>query len=251
MQETKEVKHTALGGSAIERAIACPASIIMQMNPNKTLPEVESLYASRGTNMHLLAEQTIISKLRKIKNPDDKTVIEDIKLSDTDKSLTQGYIDYILNDLKSTEALKLFIEPKLYSDLNKQISGSIDALVVNKDSIFIVDLKTGFIQKRADDKQLYLYALLVYQNREKLGIKLKSFDMINLVIYQTSSFRKDKVVCINLKELLKFETDIKKTLTRLKELAIIAKNGGDMPEVKRGDHCKFCKVKDWCTLGGR
>lgn len=246
-EKDKEVVHTLLGGSAIERAIKCPASVIMQLNPKKVIEKPTSDYADRGTNMHEVGENMILYNLHPESDRPDS-----IELAKKDKELVDGYIDYVVGLTKpKKDIIKVLVEPKLYSPLNKQISGSIDALVVKKNSIYVIDLKTGFLQKRADDYQLYLYSLLVYHNRKKLEIPNKCFDMINLVIYQTSSENPIKKCIIGLDELLAFEHKVKKTLTKLKELAKLATQGKKMPEVKKGKHCQWCKVRDYCLLGGR
>ncbi len=246
-KKPKVVKHTVLGGSAIERALKCPASIIMQLQPRKRTPRKESGYADRGSLMHEEAERRIFKQFNMGFDRKEQAIS-----NKTDDTLVNDYVEYVVGLTNDKKKLKSFyVEPKLYSHMNKEISGSIDALIVNDDNIYVVDLKTGFIQKPADDEQLYLYALLVYHNRKKLGIEDKSFENINLVIYQTSASNRVKKCAIGLAELLKFEKKIEKLLTRLKELGTMAKNKEDMPEVKAGKYCKFCPVSDWCMLGGR
>ncbi len=237
MTEKKIKKHTILGGSSLDRAFACPSSIVMQTIPANRVKDTSSVYAIRGDNMHQYAEDVLNRK-----EPS-------LKLGTKNREDVEGYIKFC-DDIIADKAIKYFVEPKLYSKMHKEISGAIDCLIVEKNCIHVIDLKTGFAQKYPETNQLYLYALLVYENRKLLKIDDESFESIKLTIYQTTASRPARSLRIMLKHLLEFEERLKKLLTNIKSLSKVVISGKKL-DINRGSHCKYCPVRDYCTLGGR
>ncbi len=236
--KTKKTVHTKLGGSALDRATVCPASVVLSLiKSNLNPPEEEKSYTLKGTRMHEYAESIL-----KDESPRDD-------LPKGELIAVQKYIDWAEEEIEKSD--KFYVEPKLYSKLHKEISGSIDLLTVSKNSITVADLKSGFMLKYADCLQLKLYAYLVYENRKKLKIKDSSFDSIKLVIYQTSSAMTPNIYLTDIEELLDFRDDILiNTVDEIKKAIKLKKQGKDL-KVNSTKECKFCPVSLYCKTGGR
>lgn len=237
MSKNKPTVHTALGGSSIERAYKCPSSVILsQIDKCKNPTEEEKSYTLKGTRMHEYAEAVL-----KRKTPGD--------IPPAELEALQGYVDWAEKEIE--KGVKYFIEPKLYSKIDASISGSIDLLVVYKNSIMIADLKTGFMLKKADDYQLKLYAMLVYDNRKLLKISDKAFESVKLAIYQTTSKYTPNIYITDVEELEEYKEEIVLGTVKKLKKGIKKKLKGKDLKVSEGAYCKFCPVSLYCKTGGR
>lgn len=123
-----------------------------------------------------------------------------------------------------------------YSSVSEnEIPGTIDVVGVSDDSIYVGDFK-GFLDVEAkDNAQLLIAALALSKVYDK---DTATIEIINI----KGSYNKKNSETVDVFDLLKFETSLKKTM----QAVLDVKSGDLKPEFYEGEHCKYCPGFDSC-----
>ena len=139
--------HALLSASSAHRWLACPPSAIAGTD----YPDLDTAYAREGTLAHEVAEG--IARGEYFEAPDGTTV-EMLACAD-------GYRDYIQEQTKSANATVLLEQRVDYSPWVPGGFGTCDCLILQGDTLTIIDYKygRGVPVSAEDNPQLMLYAL--------------------------------------------------------------------------------------------
>ena len=144
-------KHARLSASRTERFMACPGSVLLE---NQMPYEPPGEAAETGTRIHELGERLLSGE------EPSKLLLKD-KVDATELAMAQDYADFV-NRLCENPRKKL-IEVNLddgLKSLHPALGGTADAILVEGNTLHVVDLKTGRIPVDAEDnKQMLTYAL--------------------------------------------------------------------------------------------
>ena len=213
--------HSNLGPSSAHRWLACPGSVAAIA----ALPTTDetSPWAAEGTKAHDLAE--IILRGYDI-DPDEY----EQEMFD----YVQVYVDYV-NQL-GKEADAVIIEERVdFSEWVQDGFGTADAIIVQKKTLHVVDLKYGMgVRVDADENpQGMLYALGAYALTE-ITHEIEQF-VIHIV-----QPRLDHITAwsISISDLLSWAEWVRERA----EIAL----SDDAPRVPGEKQCKFCEVKGSC-----
>ena len=151
MIEHTQRKHARLSASRTERFMACPGSVLLE---NQMPYEPAGEAAETGTRIHELGERLLSGE------EPSKLLLKD-KVDATELAMAQDYADFV-NTLCENPRKKL-IEVNLddgLKSLHPALGGTADAILVEGNTLHVVDLKTGRIPVDAEDnKQMLTYAL--------------------------------------------------------------------------------------------
>jgi hypothetical protein len=237
--------HALLGASSAYRWLECPPSARFEA----TFKDPGSLFALEGTIAHAVAEYCLTHEL------EDAAVLEQKNAFDlipelegmlkvfpdaTPKQMTEELIGmrrYVERYLDYVYALpgERFTEQRVdFSHLVPEGFGTADAIIMNGDTVEVVDLKYGKgIKVFADGPQTKLYALGALN---EYGFIFDSVTKVNLHIMQPRLDHVD-VHEMTIEALVQWGNDIK-------EIAKLAFKGEG--EYKAGAHCDFCKAGAVC-----
>lgn len=217
--------HSVIGASSASRWMECPASVKL----SEGIVEAPSPYAAEGTCAHELAEAALEDK-----DHDCKKFIgvsfNGVQVSAEMADYTQIYVDYVLEEAKEGD---LLIEEQFdLEHIYPGMFGTNDACVIKHDSISVIDLKygKGSIVDAEENPQLMYYALGAVPD-------LSDIASVKLVIVQPRVDEPIKEHVISASRLEKFAKELKAKAKRV---------FSEDPEIKTGDHCKFCKAKAIC-----
>ena len=220
--------HARLSASGSARWINCPGSVRMEANtPDKTSP-----FAMEGTAAHELAELVLTGGGscfdwvgRELIENNWHTVEHEMA------GHVQTYVDYV----KSFSGVHAYEQRVDFSDWVPEGFGTSDAIVIDGDTLRVIDLKYGKgLEVLAEDNtQGLLYALGAYSEAEL-------FHDIRRVVISIVQPRRDNISEweLNLDELLRWGERI----SQAAELALTA----DAPLVAGDKQCQFCKVRATC-----
>ena len=174
--------HSLISPSGASRWTACAGSVRLTMNEeNKT-----NAMAQRGTDIHQLGEmllrgETIIEATSIIREGEGS---EGMFYANRDMlEEAQQYFEYV-NTLATEPNAEIFAEAKVSIISEYDVSGHIDATVINGTTLHIIDLKTGRGQVSAEENlQLQLYALGSLDEHEMFY----DFDKVVLHIVQDNA----------------------------------------------------------------
>jgi len=146
MQHTDR-KHARLSASRMDRVMSCPGSYRLE---EKMPYEPAGEAAAIGTAIHELSERLLRGEaVNAIDYPDDHL------------NMALEYAEFINRLVENPR--KRMIEVKVdagLKTLHESLGGTADAVLVDKDHLHIVDLKTGRVLVEAEDnKQMLTYAL--------------------------------------------------------------------------------------------
>ena len=220
--------HARFGPSSMDRIMACPGSVKLS---DKAPAEKESEFAAEGTRAHELGELILaggyVSASDYIKDkggdyPDD--MIEAV-----DK-----YVEYV----DSIDTGECYLEEKLLFD--RELFGTADAIVVDGDTLHIIDYKHGMgvAVSPEENKQLLTYAGLALQD-ERLGLNGQVFGEIVLTIVQPRTAGE----AVNSWATTQDEVN----LHMLDVMAAIkVAKGRKKAPFAAGSHCRWCRCKTIC-----
>ena len=184
---------------------------------------VETPYTVRGSLLHEYAEMMI-----KNKNVDDFK--ETHSITDYEEYLIQSYVDAVWNEKDLIGANKLIVEEKRNITLyDNSINLIIDTLLVGKDTVSIIDLKTGNNDiDPNDNEQLLFYAYSIVND-------YKDVKEFRLSIFQKGKL---KTTVVSLDEVLDFF---------MSKFFIFEKIKNNDLEYNPSDKaCKYCAIRNTC-----
>lgn len=217
--------HAKLSASGAHRWATCPASVGMEEGKR----DKTSVYAAEGTDAHDLAEQC----LRNGTNADNylNCMVGDTLVSPEMIDAVQFYLDYVRN-----QKGQLLVEQRVdFSPWVAEGFGTADAIVINGDTISVIDLKYGKgVRVDAEENlQAILYALGTLNDYSFI----EEFGVFKLVIVQP---RLDHVSEWEIST--PYLKEFGKQLKEASELAL-----SDNPPFNPGEkQCRFCKAKATC-----
>lgn len=173
--------HSLISPSGASKWSACSASVRLTMNEeNKTNPMAE-----RGTNIHWLGELMLKGREDFIEN--SSVIKEDGKgMFYANKDMideARAYNDYV-RALATKPDAEIIAEAKVDCVPEHDITGHVDATVINGSTLHIVDLKTGRGAVSAEENlQMQLYALGCLREHEMFY----DFDEVVLHVVQDNA----------------------------------------------------------------
>lgn len=184
---------------------------------------VETPYTIRGSILHEFAELMV-------KNMEIETFIKEHKITDYEHYLVSGYVDAVWEEKQLIDAKEMIVEEKRNITLyDNSINLIIDTLLIGKDTVSIIDLKTGNNDIDPDDnEQLMFYAYSIVN------------DYIHIKNFRLSIFQKGKLktTVVSLDEVLDFF---------MSKFLVFQKINKNELEYNPSDKaCKFCAIKDTC-----
>jgi hypothetical protein len=209
--------HTLYSASSLDRLALCPPSARL----GKDIPDTSSKDAMRGTRIHELGEMLL----------NGENV--DIPGIDADElNIAKGYAEYVW-EVAGEEGV-IYVEESFHDALSiyhPDLGGTGDAVVVYKNNLHIIDLKSGKSPVSAkENKQMLTYGLGAI---EKHG--WDKFESVHLHIYQPGNISKESY-------------PVKRLGDWARELIQIAKRADDPFEKPNpsAKGCYFCKAKSVC-----
>ncbi len=223
--------HANFSPSSGDRYLNCPPALLLE----KQFPDEQSPYAAEGSAGHALAEYLIKKHLRKrVKRP-----VSDY-YSDELLEAVDEYVSFVIGVIEEArrKCLNPLIEAELRISLKHRVQecfGTADLVVVDNDTVRIIDLKLGKgVMVDADwNNQLMIYGL-------------GALDMVDM-LYDIRSV-KLTVVQPRLEHLSTWEIaadELRKWSTEeFEPKAKMALTGAG--NFKAGNHCRFCKARFQC-----
>lgn len=221
-------KHAKLSASGSSRWINCPGSV----SAEEGIVEKRSVFADEGSAAHELAEQSLVQNLH------PSNWLGEAFADWPDFTVDQEMIDAIViyrdfvNSLPGTKMIEQQID---FSDWVPEGFGTSDALVINNDTLHVIDLKygKGVPVSPENNSQAMLYALGAYAFTSGL------YDIKNVAITIVQP-RLDHIETweVSVERLLKFGNMVQqKAEAALEE---------DAPRVPGETQCRWCKAKATC-----
>ncbi len=182
MLDTKTTNgHSLISPSGASRWTQCPASVRLTMNDEDTTNKA----AQRGTDIHQLGE--LMLKGEKI--VEAQSYVRDYKdtgMFYANRDMVeeaQAYCDYVMA-LCTDPSHEMIAEANVEIIPEYDVSGHVDATVINGKTLHIVDLKTGRMAVSAESNlQMQLYALGSLDEHEMFH----DFDKVVLHIVQDNA----------------------------------------------------------------
>jgi hypothetical protein len=222
--------HAKLSASGSAKWSLCPGSVFAE----KDFPNTTSVFAEEGTAAHELAELLL-------RGDDELTLVGDVigvTLPDSGVVVTQDMYDYVQTYVSYVNSIsgELFVEQRVdFSHIAPDGFGTSDAIVINDNTMTIIDLKYGKgVRVDAENNtQGILYALGAVNDYGML-FHIKT---INIVIVQP---RLDHISewTIGIDELNRWGERLKQAA----ELAL-SENAPRSPGEKQ---CQWCRAKATC-----
>jgi len=231
----QESTHAYFSPSASSRWLNCPASLKLYEKLEK---EKTNKYAHEGTVCHEIAADCLVNKTDASKYLG--RVLEDVAITPELVDGMQLYIDEVKGLTKEFEAIGGGIEQKV--TINEDCSGTVDALIWNKDTLVCIDLKmgAGVVVSAQDNTQLKIYSAgalkWLYEK-----YKLRPTKVVNYII-QPRTPNPIRGAKYTTKEILKFIQDDVVPILRMKKTGELE----SLPCVPGEVQCKWCRIKD-CT----
>lgn len=189
---------------------------------------VETPYTIRGSLLHEFAEMMI-------KNKETDEFMEEHKITDYEHFLVQGYVDAVWQEKELINATEMIVEEKRNITLyDNSINLIIDTLLIGKDTVSIIDLKTGNNDiDPGDNEQLLFYAYSIINDY----IHINNF---RLSIYQKGKL---KTTVVTLDEVMDFFMS--------KFLVFQKINKNELEYNPSNKACKYCSIRDTCKERAR
>jgi hypothetical protein len=222
--------HAKLSASGSAKWSLCPGSVFAE----KDLPNTTSVFAEEGTAAHELAELLL-------RGDDELTLVGDVigvTLPDSGVVVTQDMYDYVQTYVSYVNSIsgELFVEQRVdFSHIAPDGFGTSDAIVINDNTMTIIDLKYGKgVRVDAENNtQGILYALGAVNDYGMLF----NIKTINIVIVQP---RLDHISewTIGIDELNRWGE-------RLKQAAELSLSD-NAPRSPGEKQCQWCRAKATC-----
>ena len=216
----------------------CPGSIPLA----EGIPDEGSTYAAWGTAGHSLAEVCLSEGT----NPAayEGRVFDGVEVDADMIDCVQKYVDYVRGI-----GGELLVEQRLPIDHitgEAEAKGTADAIIVLKDELIVIDLKTGRGVKvdAEDNEQLQIYALSALDEYSYLG----DFKQVRMGISQPRLDHVSESV-IGVKELRQFGVIVAASADKCRAAVEYHEKFGELHEkyLQPGDkQCRFCKAKATC-----
>lgn len=228
------MSHALLSPSGSHRWLACPPSARLEA----MFPDTTSEVAEEGTLAHHIAE---VSLKRSIGAIDSNTAAILLQRATTHVNYSFEMTDYVDTYISAIAEVMNF-NSKIYVEYKVDLSafvpgcyGTVDACVINGETLHVFDLKYGKgVKVDADENpQLMMYALGVISDAE-INANIK--DVICHIVQPRLSSH--STYYITSAELTAWGN------RTLRHAAIEAYTGGG--EFSTGEHCRFCKAKGVC-----
>ena len=214
------IAHASLGASNAHRWLECAGSVKAEIG----LPNTSSVFALEGTTAHDLAELTLTTTDGALDLFADQEMAEFVRI----------YTDYV-RSLSDAADLVLIEQRVDYSDWVPKGFGTADAIVLNGDTLNVVDLKYGIgVPVYAEDNpQGMLYALGAYAEVNHIA------EIKNVVITIVQP-RLDHISewSIGIEDLLRWAEYATQRAEATQE--------DDAPRNAGEKQCRFCKAKHNC-----
>ena len=223
--------HALLSPSSSERWISCPPSVRM----SEGIEEKPSEYAAEGTAAHSLCEY----KLHELLGYEQLDIRENLDYYNKEmEDCTEEYRNYINELLMEHDGSKplMFVEQRVdFSRFVKEGFGTSDCIIIDNDTIYIIDFKygTGVKVDALNNSQMMIYAIGA----------LEMFDGIFDINHVVMTIFLPRLENVSTFEMTKDEL-YNWAFTVLKPAADMAYQGAGT--LKCGDHCRFCKAKANC-----
>lgn len=223
--------HALLSPSSSERWISCPPSVRMSEGIEEKLSE----YAAEGTAAHSLCEY----KLHELLGYEQLDIRENLDYYNKEmEDCTEEYRNYINELLAEHGGRKplMFVEQRVdFSRFVKEGFGTSDCIIIDNDTIFVIDFKygTGVKVDALNNTQMMIYAIGA----------LEMFDGIFDISHVVMTIFQPRLNNISTFEMTKDDL-YHWALAILKPAADMAYQGAG--DFKCGDHCRFCKAKANC-----
>lgn len=212
-----ERKHAPMSASRMSRIMTCPGSFKLE---NSMPYEPAGEAAERGTRIHEMAEHLL------------KNIEMGFAHDAEELAVAHDYVEYL--KAISENARKTYYEMDVdagLQEINSNFGGTADAVIIDGDTLHVVDLKTGRIKVDAKENiQLMTYALGVVM-KLKAPVEAKVF----LHIFQPGNISV-------------WETSVEDLYThglKMQEAADLALSQ-DPPYTSSVDACKYCRGKPVC-----
>lgn len=228
--------HALLSASGADRWMNCPPSARLE----ETEANESSIYAREGAFAHDLAELKVRNHLGEISKVEFKKNLQGLKKNEFyNKELEEyvdSYVDFAIEKINEHKVGIVFVEKRVdYSCICKEGFGTCDLLILDKDTIEVIDLKfgKGLRVDARDNSQLKLYALGAVDN---FNFIFEAKKVITTIVQP----RLDHISTdeLEVEELLAWGEK------EVKPKADLAYEGDG--EFNPGEHCRFCRVKDRC-----
>ena len=226
--------HAKRSASSSARWIACPGSIRV----SDQCPEPgASQYAEEGTLAHAVAELKLKIALDKsVSAKELKKLTKDPLWTGEMDEATDFYRDLVLEHLYGAGGAELMIEQRVdFSEWVPGGFGTSDAVIIDDDTIEIIDLKYGKGVKvyAPNNTQMRLYALGAFEIFGDL------YDFTNV---------KTTIVQPRLDHVSSEELTVKELLFWGDEVARPAAEASEKPDapLHAGEHCRWCPAKAIC-----
>lgn len=220
--EHTQRKHARLSASRTERFMLCPGSVRLESQ----MPyEPAGPAAAIGTAIHEVAE-LLLNGSEPAKLLQDGTDPEYV-------AMAQGYADYVNTVCESPRKrmIEVNVDAGLKS-LHHALGGTADAVLVDGNTLHVIDLKTGRVPVPAEDNlQLMTYALGVMRQ-----LKAPSDITVVMHIYQPRTGSSTATLT---------GQDLIEHGERLKAAAELALTD-DAPTEPGSSQCKYCRAKTIC-----
>ena len=221
-------KHAKLSASGSSRWINCPGSI----KAEESFPDKTSVFADEGSAAHELAEQSLVQNL-----PPSNWIgkaFADWPDFTVDQEMVDAVVIYcdFVNSLPGTKLIEQQID---FSDWVPEGFGTSDALVINNDTLHVIDLKygKGVPVSPEENSQAMLYALGAYAFTSGLyDIKQVDITIVQPRLDHIETWR------VSVEDLLKFGNMVSQKANEALEV--------NAPRVPGETQCRWCKAKATC-----
>lgn len=241
-KQHSERAHALLSASGASRWINCTPSARLE---EKFGVHETSIYAKEGTLAHELSELYIRHDVLCDISPDEfnagiERIMSDELFDSEMLDVVPIYVDYVATEARvakeTNQVASIEIEKTLdLTDYVPESFGTADCVIINDDTMEVIDLKygKGVPVYATHNKQLMLYGLGALRKYELFyDIKNIKLTIVQPRINNISTWE------ISVDDILDW------AVNELKPAAELAFKGNG--ELKSGDWCKFCSVKNKC-----